>query len=146
MDHNIDYSEFVGASVVEYIRNSDVDFWKKFQQDEQRIAKLVAQGKCWIHTCPECGRAFQNDEPEKGYLCDECGRKELQRIFDERQQELFDMERESARRRQSAIESRCRLLASKGCYINPKDPDRWIEFWDMCAANGKNLERMMEKS
>ena len=56
------------------------------------------------------------------------------------------MERESARRRQSAIESKCRILASKGCYVDPKDHDKWIEFWDMCAANGKNLERMMKES
>ena len=132
--------------MVQYCRDSDDDLWKKFQQNEQRIAELVAQGKRWTHTCPECGRTFQNDEPEKGYLCDECGRKELQRIYNARQQELFDMERESARRRQSAIESRCRLFESKGCYIDPKDPDRWIEFWDMCAANGNKLERMMNES
>ena len=142
----MDDSGLAGAGVLEYLRNSDDDLWNRFVEDEKQIAKLVAQGKRWIHTCPECGRTFQNDEPEKGYLCDECGRKELQKLFDEREQELRDMERESARRRQSTIESKCRILASKGCYVNPKDPDKWLEFWDMCAANGKSLERMMKES
>ena len=146
MDYDMDYSRSAGTDILEHLRNSDDDLWNQFVEDEKQIARLVAQGKRWTHTCPECGRTFQNDEPEKEYLCDECGRKELQKLFDERKQELCDMERESARRRQSAIESRCRLLASKGYYINPKDPDRWIEFWDMCAANGKKLERIMTKS
>lgn len=132
--------------MVQYEGNTDADLWRQFEEDEKLRQYLVAQGKKWTHTCPECGRTFQNDEPEKGYLCDECGRKELQRLRDEWEQELRDMERESARRRQSAIESKCKILASKGCYVDPNDPEKWLEFWDMCAANGKSLERMMGKS
>ena len=146
MASNINDNSVNVSSMVEHKRDREVDIWAAWKENERRIAELIAQEKRWTHTCPEGGCTFQNDEPEKGYLCDECGRKELQRIYDARQQELFDMEWESARRRQSAIESRCRLFESKGCYIDPKDPDRWIEFWDMCAANGKKLERMMGKS
>lgn len=131
--------------MVQYEGHTDADLWRQLEEDEKLRQYLVAQGKRWTHTCPECGRTFENDEPEKGYLCDECGRKELQRLRDEWEQELRDMERESARRRQSAIESKCKILASKGCYVDPNDPDKWLEFWDMCAANGKSLERMMEK-
>lgn len=132
--------------MVQYEGRTDVDLWRQLKEDEKLRQYLVAQGKKWTHTCPECGRTFQNDEPEKGYLCDECGRKELQRLRDEWKQELRDMERESARRRQSAIESKCQILARKRCYIDPKNPEKWIKFWDMCAANGKSLERMMGKS
>jgi len=83
MEYDTTYAESVGSSVLEHIRNSDDDLWNKFIEDEKQIAKLVAQGKRWTHTCPECGRTFQNDAPEKGYLCNECGRKELQRLRDE---------------------------------------------------------------
>ena len=132
--------------MVQYEGHTDMDLWRQLEEDEKLRQYLVAQGKKWTHTCPECGCTFQNDEPEKGYLCDECGRKELQRLRDEWEQELRDMERESARRRQSAIESKCKILASKGCYVDPNNPEKWLEFWDMCAANGKSLERMMTQS
>ena len=85
MDYDMDYSKFAGSSMVEYTRDSKDNLWDKFLQDEEKIAQLVAQGKRWTHTCPECRKTFQNDEPEKGYLCDECGRKELQKLFNERE-------------------------------------------------------------
>lgn len=129
--------------MVQYERDRDAGLWRQLKENEKFRSLFITQQ---TYACPECGTAFENDEPEKRYLCNECGRKELQKLFDEREQELRDMERESTRRRQSAIESKCRILASKGCYIDHKDPDKWLEFWDMCAANGKNLERMMTKS
>jgi hypothetical protein len=66
MDYYMDDSGFAGVDVLEHLRNSDDDLWNKFLEDEKQLARLVAQGKRWTHTCPECGRTFQNDEPEKG--------------------------------------------------------------------------------
>ena len=78
--------------MVQYEGHTDADLWRQLEEDEKLRQHLVAQGKKWTHTCPECGATFQNDEPEKGYLCDECGRKAIQRLREEWEQELFDME------------------------------------------------------
>ena len=66
--------------MVQYEGHTDMDLWQQLEEDEKLRQYLVAQGKRWTHTCPECGCTFQTDEPEKGYLCNECGRKAIQRL------------------------------------------------------------------
>lgn len=69
--------------MVQYEGHTDVNLWRQLEEDEKLRQYLVAQGEKWIHTCPECGTTFENDEPGKGYLCDECGRKAIQRLREE---------------------------------------------------------------
>lgn len=131
--------------MVQYKGNRDVDLWRQLEEDEKLRQYLVAQGKRWTHTCPECGRTFENDEPEKGYLCDECGRKAIQRLREEWEQELRDMERKSARRSVPSFKSEYARLKSSGHYIDDKEPKKWIEFWQMCERNDKSYQEMMRK-
>ncbi len=131
--------------MVQYEGNRDADLWRQLKEDEKLRQYLVAQGKRWTHTCPECGKTFQNDEPEKGYLCDECGRKELQRIYDKRKQELRDMEQKSARRSVPSFESEYARLKQSGYYIDDKEPRKWVEFWQMCEHNGKFCQEAIRK-
>lgn len=132
--------------MVQYKGNRDVDLWRQLKEDEKLRQYLVAQGKKWTHTCPECGRTFENDEPEKGYLCDECGRKAIQKLREEWEQELRDMERKPARRSVPSLESEYERLKKSGHYIDDDNKEQWIQFWQMCERNDKNLKEMMRKS
>ena len=131
--------------MVQYEGHTDVNLWRQLEEDEKLRQYLVAQGEKWIHTCPECGTTFENDEPGKGYLCDECGRKAIQRLREEWEQELFDMERKSARRSVPSFESEYARLKNSGHYIDDKEPEKWIEFWQMCERNDKSCQEAMKK-
>ena len=132
--------------MVQYKGNRDVDLWRQLKEDEKLRQYLVAQGKKWTHTCPECGRTFEHDDPEKGYLCDECGRKAIQRLREEWEQELRDMERKPTRRSVPSLESEYERLKKSGHYIDDDNKEQWIQFWQMCERNDKNLKEMMRKS
>ena len=66
-------------------QNSDAALFAQMAQDDAEFERQRRMGKKWKHTCPMCGAQFENDEPEKGYLCDACTHKELLRIADELQ-------------------------------------------------------------
>jgi len=54
--------------------------WKEYEEDEEKFERARQSGKTWLHKCPECGKLFENDEPEQGYFCDACNKKVLRRL------------------------------------------------------------------
>ena len=146
MGGNYDDIELCGTDVVQYLRDSDDDIWKKFQQDEKRIAKLVAQGKQWEHTGPKCGETFQNNAPEKNQLCLRCGEEAIRDILDTRYEEIWesDMEREPARWSSSSFERELERFKRSGHFIDPQEPEKWVKFWYQCEKNDKAIESSMK--
>ena len=76
-----------------YIGYEDPEKWQEFWDTCRRndeAAKAAAEkklqkefeqsGKTWLHKCPECGKLFENDEPEQEYLCDACNKRILRRL------------------------------------------------------------------
>lgn len=142
MDYNRDDSRLGRSDIFQHNSDSEDELWRKFLQEEEAIRRLVAQGKTWTHTCPNCGCIFENDAPEAQQLCPECGRKEIQRILDKRQQELREMERQSTGRSIPSFESEYARLKNSGHYIDDKEPRKWVEFWQMCEQNQRGLGKL----
>ena len=56
------------------------------------------------------------------------------------------MEQQSSRRSVPSLESEYERLKKSGHYIDDDNKEQWIQFWQMCERNDKNLKGMMTKS